>query len=141
MSAFSRRGAALLGRGMSTCSRLNLSGIYPPVPTPFNSDETIAYNRLEENLEKWTKIPFAGIVVQGSNGECPFLSPDEKIELVRFTRKAVSSNKLLIAGSGCECKLNSSFLKKIYQFPNSSFPVHSHEGDHRNVCEDGGCRG
>lgn len=44
----------------------------------------------------------AGYVVQGSNGEYPYLRPDEKIDLVRKVRELAPKDKLIIAGSGCE---------------------------------------
>jgi hypothetical protein len=40
---------------------MDISGIYPPIVTPFNADETIAYDKLQQNMEKWNKIPFRGI--------------------------------------------------------------------------------
>ncbi|KAH9490987.1 hypothetical protein Btru_032394 [Bulinus truncatus] len=42
----------------SSLSQLDISGIFPPIPTPFNKDETIAFDKLEINMEKWNKIPF-----------------------------------------------------------------------------------
>jgi len=47
----------------SNQSRLNLSGIYPPIATPFNEDETIAYDKLQENMDRWNKIPLKGLQV------------------------------------------------------------------------------
>ena len=44
----------------------------------------------------------AGYVVQGSNGEYPYLRPDEKIDLVQKVRELAPKDKLIIAGSGCE---------------------------------------
>ena len=38
----------------------DFSGIYPPIPTPFNADESIAYDKLEFNISKWNAIPFRG---------------------------------------------------------------------------------
>ena len=84
---------------------LDLSGIFPPIPTPFNEDESIAYDKLKANLSKWEKIPFTGYVVHGSIGENPFLSADEKVEVVKVVKESVASGKLIIAGAGCECKL------------------------------------
>ncbi|KAJ1140999.1 hypothetical protein NDU88_007336 [Pleurodeles waltl] len=46
--------------------------------------------------------PTAGFVVQGSNGEYPYLTREERIEVVHRVRQAVPKNKLLMAGSGCE---------------------------------------
>jgi len=87
---------------MSTAQRLDLSGIYPPISTPFNQDESIAYDKLKSNLEIWDKIPFRGYVVQGSNGEYVYLSVEERVEMVKRVREIIPSDKLIIAGSGCE---------------------------------------
>lgn len=74
------------------------------MPTPFNEDETIAYDKLASNIAKWSEIPFRGLVVQGSNGEYVYLTPEERVELVKRSREFLpdSSGKLLLAGSGCE---------------------------------------
>lgn len=85
-----------------TAQRLDISGIYPPIPTPFNEDESIAYDKLSFNLGKWNKIPFKGYVVQGSNGECCFQNWDERIQMVKETKTHASRDKLIIGGSGCE---------------------------------------
>ncbi|XP_050719891.1 4-hydroxy-2-oxoglutarate aldolase, mitochondrial-like isoform X2 [Eriocheir sinensis] len=47
--------------------------------------------------------PF-GLVVEGSNGEYVYLSPEERVELVHRVREFLprKSDKLLLAGSGCE---------------------------------------
>ena len=96
------------GRFYSTItdgSGIQLGGIYPPLTTPFNADESIAFDQLEANLTKYAKIPFAGIVVQGSNGEYPYLEKEEKLQIVKFVKELIKdSKKPLIAGSGCECK-------------------------------------
>ena len=81
-----------------------MKGIYPPLTTPFRVDESIAYDQLAANLTKYESIPYSGYVVQGSNGEYPFLDKEEKIEIVKFVKQLIrDSKKPLIAGSGCEC--------------------------------------
>jgi 4-hydroxy-2-oxoglutarate aldolase len=81
----------------------NLGGIYPPIPTPFDDQERIAYDRLESNLEKWLAQPLDGIVMPGSNSEAPHLSQDERIEIWRVcASKMTGSGKRLIAGTGAE---------------------------------------
>ena len=45
-----------------------------------------------------------GYVVQGSNGEYAYLTSEERVEMVRRVKNMVPPNKLIIAGSGCECK-------------------------------------
>ncbi|XP_039254817.2 4-hydroxy-2-oxoglutarate aldolase, mitochondrial-like [Styela clava] len=97
---------AYLGRSSSRCSSQNaisVSGMYPPIPTPFAGDKmSISYDQLASNFDKWNKMPFGGYVVQGSNGEYPFLSTEERVELIKHARKMIPKDKLLIAGSGCE---------------------------------------
>ena len=39
---------------------MDISGIYPPIATPFNNDETIAYDKLQHNMDMWNKIPLRG---------------------------------------------------------------------------------
>lgn len=52
-----------------------------------------------------TKVfPSAGLVVQGSNGEYPFLLEEERVEVVKAVRRSLPADKLLMAGSGCECR-------------------------------------
>nr|CAD7401843.1 unnamed protein product [Timema cristinae] len=86
----------------STGRTLDLSGIFPPIATPFLEDESIAYDKLEENIKKWNKIPFKGYVVQGSNGEYPFLTPGERVDMVKRVKALIPKDKLLISGSACE---------------------------------------
>ncbi|XP_075072025.1 4-hydroxy-2-oxoglutarate aldolase, mitochondrial [Mixophyes fleayi] len=81
---------------------LDISGIYPPIATPFTDREQVDYGRLEENLQKYADVPLRGIVVQGSNGEYAYLSREERLEVVRKVRQVVPKEKILIAGSGCE---------------------------------------
>ncbi|XP_061589138.1 4-hydroxy-2-oxoglutarate aldolase, mitochondrial [Cololabis saira] len=82
--------------------RLDLSGIYPPIATPFTAREDVDYRSLQQNLQKYAQIPFKGLVVQGSNGEYPYLTEDERVEVVKTVRQSLPKGKLLLAGSGCE---------------------------------------
>ncbi|XP_076133859.1 4-hydroxy-2-oxoglutarate aldolase, mitochondrial isoform X2 [Alosa pseudoharengus] len=38
--------------------KLNISGIYPPIATPFTEREEVDYQKLDENLQKYSKLPF-----------------------------------------------------------------------------------
>jgi len=87
---------------MRSMSSLDLSGIFPPIPCPFREDESIAWDKLEHNLAKWTQLPLRGFLVHGSNGEFPFLTTEERVDVIRAVRKQVGSNQLVLAGSGCE---------------------------------------
>jgi len=43
-----------------------LSGIFPPVTTPFYPDGNVYFKKLEHNVERYSRTPVAGIVVLGS---------------------------------------------------------------------------
>lgn len=43
-------------------------------------------------------------MVQGSTGEFPFLTSIERLEVVSRVRQVMSKERLLLAGSGCECE-------------------------------------
>jgi len=81
---------------------LDISGLYPPIPTPFETDGSIDYNALAQNLNVWNKFDLAGYVVMGSNGEFVYLSTDEKVDIVEHVRKNIPKNKKILAGCGCE---------------------------------------
>ncbi|ESO03624.1 hypothetical protein HELRODRAFT_157064 [Helobdella robusta] len=84
-------------------ANIDLSGIFPPIPTPFKTDgEDIDYEKLKENFDKWNSKPFKGYVVMGTNGESVYMSESEKISMVVAARRLANKNQLIIAGSGCE---------------------------------------
>jgi len=82
--------------------KINFAGVYPPITTPFNQDESIAWNKLEENLTKMNTMNLRGYLVQGSNGEYCYLSAEERVEMIRKVREFSAKDKLVLAGSGCE---------------------------------------
>ncbi|XP_024418994.2 4-hydroxy-2-oxoglutarate aldolase, mitochondrial isoform X1 [Desmodus rotundus] len=90
------------GRTSGEGRKVDIAGIYPPVTTPFTATAEVDYGKLEENLHKLGTFPFRGFVVQGSNGEFPFLTSSERLEVVSRVRQAMPKDKLLLAGSGCE---------------------------------------
>ncbi|MBF8257578.1 MAG: hypothetical protein HW375_2485, partial [Anaerolineales bacterium] len=82
--------------------RIDLTVIFPPIPTPFGPGGEILYERLADNLSRWGQEPMAGFVVGGSNGEFPLLSEEERVEVVRQVRRRAAPGRLVIAGSGRE---------------------------------------
>ena len=82
--------------------RLDLAGIFPPIPTPFGPAGEILFDRLGENLARWDAEPMVGVVAGGSNGEFPLLSLEERVEVVRQVRRRTAAGRLVIAGSGME---------------------------------------
>ncbi len=81
--------------------KLSLSGVYPPIPTPFDTDGAVAHDKFAENIARWSETSLAGFVVLGTNGEFTYLSDKEKLEVLETARQAIPKDKLFIAGTGC----------------------------------------
>ena len=79
-----------------------LSGIFPPITTPFYPDGNVYYKKLEANVERYSRTPVAGLVVLGSTGESILLSDDERRQVLKTARAAAANHKVLIAGTGIE---------------------------------------
>jgi dihydrodipicolinate synthase/N-acetylneuraminate lyase len=79
-----------------------LSGIFPPITTPFYPDGNVYFKKLESNVERYSRTPIAGIVVQGSTGEAIMLSDQERRDVLKAAREVAAPNKVLIAGAGAE---------------------------------------
>ena len=83
-----------------------LSGILPPITTPFYPDGNVYYKKLEANVERFSRTPVSGIVVLGSTGEALMLSDQEQKDVLKTAREACAPNKVLIAGTGSESAIN-----------------------------------
>ena len=81
---------------------VNMAGILPPIPTPFDSDGELNLQALAQNMAKWNTYPLAGYVVLGTNGEMPYLSESEKLSFFEAARKHIPAERLFVAGCGCE---------------------------------------
>jgi 4-hydroxy-2-oxoglutarate aldolase len=79
-----------------------LHGIFPPITTPFYPDGNVYFKKLESNVERYSRTPVAGIVVQGSTGEAIMLSDQERRDVLKVARAAAAPSKVLIAGTGVE---------------------------------------
>jgi 4-hydroxy-2-oxoglutarate aldolase len=79
-----------------------LSGIFPPITTPFYPDGEVYYKKIESNVERYSRTPVAGIVVQGSTGEAILLSDQERRDVLKAAIAAAAPNKVMIAGAGIE---------------------------------------
>lgn len=81
---------------------ISLSGIFPPIPTPFDTNGEVHYGALVDNLERWNRHGLTGYVVLGSNGEGVYVEEGDKVRVWETARRAIPADKLLIAGTGCE---------------------------------------
>jgi 4-hydroxy-2-oxoglutarate aldolase len=81
---------------------MNLSGVFPPLTTPFASDGSVALADLRANVARYNRAPLAGYVVLGSTGEAVLLSRAEMDAVLGGVREAAAPEKILIAGTGAE---------------------------------------
>src|SRR5271165_5240775 len=79
-----------------------LHGIFPPITTPFYPDGEVYYKKLEANVERYSRTPVAGMVVQGSTGEAILLSDQERRDVLKTAIAAAAPNKVMVAGTGIE---------------------------------------
>jgi len=92
----------------------NISGIFPPIATPFDSDGNLMIDWFNENIERLSETGLAGFVVAGSNGESAYLSDDEKLLMVQGARARIPADKTLIVGAGKESThLSIRFIQKV----------------------------
>ncbi|HWR36869.1 MAG TPA: dihydrodipicolinate synthase family protein [Clostridia bacterium] len=79
-----------------------LNGIFPPITTPFYPDGQVYHKKLEHNVERYSRTPISGIVVQGSTGEALMLSDQEKRDVLKTAIESAAAEKVMIAGCGIE---------------------------------------
>lgn len=68
--------------------------------TPFKDDLSIDWAGVEKLAKHLVSIGHDGIVVNGTTGEAPTTSDDEKIEIIKVVRKAVDGKAKVVAGAG-----------------------------------------
>jgi 4-hydroxy-2-oxoglutarate aldolase len=78
---------------------MNLSGIYPPIATPFADDE-VDYAGLRHNVGRWMKTGLRGLLALGSNGESASVDEDEAERIVATAREGVPRDRVLLVGTG-----------------------------------------
>ena len=81
---------------------MRLSGVFAPIPTPFDDDGAADPDRLRAALARWVRRPLAGFVILGSNGEAVLLDEDESDRIIAAAREAVPHGRPLIIGTGRE---------------------------------------
>lgn len=77
-----------------------LNGIYPPLPTPFHDDGSLALDGLRVNVERLNATGLSGYVALGSNSEAVHVSPDEASQVFAIVRKTAAPDKQVIGGTG-----------------------------------------
>lgn len=84
---------------MSTSMRnIKLSGILPPVTTPFDARGEVDYAALSSNIARYNETGLAGYVALGSNGEAVHLAAAERTRVIETVKRAATSEHTIIAG-------------------------------------------
>jgi len=78
---------------------MHLKGIYAPIVTPFNADESINYPVLEQLIEYLIQNKIAGFVPGGTTGEVYAFTEAERLDIFRFVKEKVDGRTTLIAGT------------------------------------------
>jgi 4-hydroxy-tetrahydrodipicolinate synthase len=75
------------------------AGVFPIAPTPFQPDGAIDWASLDKLMAHYARIGADGVTVLGIMGEAPKLEPEESLEIVRRTAKAMGGLPVVVGVS------------------------------------------
>ena len=81
-------------------SREKLTGIYIPMVTPFNADESINFAGIRSVTDFLVDNGVGGVIPSGSTGEMVALTKDEQIAVNRETVRAAAGRIKVVASTG-----------------------------------------
>lgn len=81
---------------------MTLTGVFAPLPTPFDEHDQVDVVRLRTALRRWLSSPLTGFVVLGTNGESGLMTDTEGDRVIEETRALVPRGRPLIVGTGRE---------------------------------------
>jgi len=81
---------------------MNISGVYPPVPTFFAADEELDLRTLRTHVTRLRDAGIANFVALGSNGEAVHLDLDERFRVIGAIREAAGTQAQVLAGAGAQ---------------------------------------
>lgn len=81
---------------------MHLTGVFAPLPTPFDEDGDLDLPRFRAALPRWLASPLTGVVVLGTNGEAGLLTDEEAERVIGEARAIVPAGRPLIAGTARE---------------------------------------
>ena len=82
------------------------------IVTPFNKDESINYDRLDELIDYHCNHGTDSIIICGTTGESATLTEAEHIECVKFTIDRVKGRLPVVAGTGSNCTITAIEMSK-----------------------------
>lgn len=87
---------------MTKLARPDLTGVIPPLITPFTPDGEVDTQAYIRNLKRWNAQNLSGYLVLGSNSEAVYLGYEEKIRVVALVAEHAARGRTVIAGTGVE---------------------------------------
>ena len=79
---------------------MRFEGIYTPVITPCNADQSINKEAYAQVIEYLIDAGVNGLIVAGTTGEYYAHSPEERIELMKLANSLIKDRVPLIIGTG-----------------------------------------
>jgi len=92
--------------------RLILKGILVPHVTPFTKDGGLDIESLKECVRFWLEGGVSGLVPCGSNGEAPYLSRQERKNVIEVVVNEANGKVPVLAGTGSICTQETITLTK-----------------------------
>ena len=89
-----------------------LSGVIAPLTTPFRDNQSLDFDAVIYNIEKYNATGLAGYMPLGSNGEFRSLVESESLEMVKLLRRLTPSSKALLVGAGRESAYSAAEFSK-----------------------------
>jgi 4-hydroxy-tetrahydrodipicolinate synthase len=89
-----------------------ISGVLTAMATPFDADGRVDEDAARRLAAYLLEHGSHGLVIAGSTGECPTLTDEEEIELLRAVRSEVGEETLLVCGTGTNDTRHSRELTK-----------------------------
>src|SRR5262245_42988259 len=77
-----------------------LAGYAPALPTPFDADDRLDLSALAHLCDRQIRHGANALVVCGTTGEAPTLTPAEQDEIIRVAAGAARGRIPVIAGAG-----------------------------------------
>ena len=85
---------------------LNLNGIIPAVILPMRQDYSIDFEAFRRYLEWVIQQEPVGLAVNVDTGEGPYLTPEERREVIRVSRQVAAGRCFIVAGVGGPSTIN-----------------------------------
>lgn len=90
-----------------------MAGVFAPISTPFCKDESVDYDALRFNLERYAATELLGYLALGSNGENRSLTEEEKLRTLETIVRCRGRSQVVMAGATYDAQRDAErFLKQ-----------------------------